>query len=288
MGRLLRADVQAAPLAAEPQGRGEMGPDVARRERLEALRRELDGLPKLGAQRATTTRVEAVRDAAVTATDEARGRLTEARELLEQASEANALQRRWRGLPKPDEQVSIVEELQRTLTERESAEASAIRTVGEAQAILARTEELTGRLLAELDDALAWFAERFDGDPRERIRVAAQSHRQLVAEERDLSERVRADGVNRDNLRNAAWRWLTALQGWGLDVNAARAAAEEMLDELVAARERVATLVAGRDPGALRSESDELNGDIRRANAELAEIAELMETVETTSSVRPP
>jgi hypothetical protein len=281
---LHRTGVQAAHFATGAHGRGEIGPEVTGGdERLEALRRELDGLPKLDTQRATTTRVKAVRDAAVTASDEARGRLTEARDLHERASQANALQRRWRGLPKPDEQLSIIEELQRTLTERESAEAIALHAARDAEAVLARTEELTGRLLAELDGALAWFAERFDdGDPRELIRVAAQNHQQLVAEERDLSERARADSVNRDNLRTAAWRWLTALQGWGLDVNTGRRGAEEMLDDLAAARDRVAAHVAGRDPGALRSESDELNPDIRRANAELAEIAELMQTVEAT------
>jgi hypothetical protein len=111
----------------------------------------------------------------------------------------------------------------------------------------------------------------------------ATDHRQRFKDaERELDERTRTDAFNRGILRTNVWQWLQALRGWGLDLDATRRALEEMFDQLGRARDRVAAQVARLDIAELRRESDDLNADIHRANAEITDIEEQMKTVEAT------
>lgn len=264
-----------APFAAGEDDARSLG------ERLESLWAELGALPALDVQRSAAARAHAAHDAALTAAGDAGQLLAQAQELHERASQANALQRRWRGLPKPDEQLAIVAEREAALAACESAVGTAGRDADMAQATLARIERLMGLLIIELDRALASFTASYgERTPEELIRTAADTEKQLAAGERELDERRRVDASVRDNLGNAIWRWLSALEGWGLDVRTDRRGVEQMLDELGRVRDAVAVQVAGLDVSAVRGESDALNADIRRANAEIAEIEEQMKTVE--------
>lgn len=144
---LVAAHERAAAAAEQAEHRrGSEEQALAQSERLEALRVEADGLPELNEQRATAARRHAEHQAAKDAAATAQTELTDAEDLHTRASEANALQRRWRGLPKPEDQEQVVTTRRQTLTKREAAETRAREAARSAQRVLARVEELTTQL----------------------------------------------------------------------------------------------------------------------------------------------
>jgi len=293
--------------------------------RVEPLRAEADRLPGRHAAEADARVKRKAHEQAVEGAEAATVALTEAEDLLRRAEEANALQRRWRGLPKPEEHRPLV------IQQREAAGAAQARAEdaaaksAAAEMLYARTVEL-GRLLssaigvprpaeqerrvaraeaaaahaiqaaesarAELAEAgiqikqfdtdLEAFAKRYGAEPAKIVEQTEAHIAELGAQRRNLSERETADAFNRDSLRNQLWQWLRALRGWGLDVDASRRGVEIMLQDLETAYRTASREVEGQDVALLRTESRELNDDIRRANAELAEIEEQMKVVEAT------
>ena len=304
---------------------GEEREALEQSERLEALRLEASGLPDVLAQRDEVAQLRLAHKEARSELAQARAALAEAADVHGQSAEANALQRRWRGLPKPDEQMLVLEAQRRVVSEREAIAAAADRKASAAAEVLARAQALAddlapwqavprlgeqrsrfeqartadqaahreaakerhvlataGSRVKALEDALATLTEHHGAAAESVIRAATEHREQLIATEQELSARSRLDASNRDRLSSQLWEWLKALTGLDLDVATDRRGAEEMLAELRRARDVVAARVVGLEVVVLRSETDESNAEIRRANAELAQIEEQMKTVEAT------
>jgi hypothetical protein len=140
---LAEEEVRAAAAADEARSRLEIELDALdQSERLEPLRREAEGLPAPDVQRDTAARLRAAEQAASESAETARTELADAEGVMVRAEKASALQRRWRGLPKPEDQEPIVAQRRRAFTRLEQASATACGEADAAQAILGRVDEL--------------------------------------------------------------------------------------------------------------------------------------------------
>lgn len=229
---LVEVQHRAAAAASDAHRRLETEREaLAQSERLEPLRLEADRLPPLDAHCGATVARHAAKQAADDAARTARTELAEAQDVLTRAREANALQRRWRGLPKPEEQAEAVAELERAVTEREAAALAAAREADETQAVLARLEELAAQL------------GRWTGLPR-------------VAEQRVIFEQAQRDAITAAQAATAA----------DADLAEARSRVEELAGVVAAFEERF-----GRDPEELIREAAEHRERLADTERELAE-----------------
>lgn len=245
--------------------------------------------------------------------------LGSAEELLAQTQEVTGLVRRWRGLPKPEEQEQRVTELRerrQSIATAQSIRTNRIAELEREQRAKAETVERWGHLPATSDQERATEAAEARAEraraQRDDARTAVET---LVAERRDLGlpwqefvdahgndpakviEGARAfeqlfDGaksrereartaasVARERLEDELAQRLEALRDWGLTSSRARAA-EEALEAIGHARAAASERVAGTSAPALRAELETLNARVRAIDRRLEEIEDELQRVE--------
>jgi hypothetical protein len=228
----------------------------------------------------------------------------EAEALLAQAVEVSGLVRRWRGLPKPEEQEQLIESLrsrhllssaaQRPLAatiealEADAEECAAVvrslPPLGEHQALAESNRERRplGALRSEreeLGDPRAAFVATYDQSPELGIEEAeALEHSLAPAREKAASARAQAASA-RGDLESELLRRLTALREWGLST-VRRGGAEDVLEEIERAQVAAKEIVIGIDAAALRIEGHALNDRIRVIDRRLEEIEDELQRIE--------
>jgi len=209
--------------------------------------------------RATTARADV---------DAASDRVRDAGELLEQTEAANAMTRRLRRLPRPEQQAAVVHAQQDKLT---SLRAIGDRAEHELQSL---TQEL-----GEVRDGLAGFAAQHGDSPD---CVLAETGRLL----RDLNERRQAAREAQrtlDDLRatvdaEIAERW--ALLNSRSPLGEAPALAEDRLEALREGRNRAAAELGELNAADLQAEISQLNERVRAIDQRLEAIAEEKAAIE--------
>jgi AAA domain len=258
-------------------------------------------------------------DAAAAELGQADAATMEAEELLARSIEASGLVRRWRGLPKPEEQQETVESLRvrRTLAsaeldeqrrladglEREwrdgeallakwghlptiEAQTATVERLGKAeQEARARRDDLENRVdaarasIAVLGDPRAAFVDAYGMTPDAAVETADAFERVLQQARSDVATASSAASEAYSALESELDMRLTALREWGLSVMRS-GFAEAMLDEIERARDVAQEIVAETEPPILREEWRSLNGRIRTIDHRLEEIEDELQRVE--------
>lgn len=199
--------------------------------------------------------------AARTDVEVATANLAEARDIQQQAEEANAVSRRMRRLPRPEEHAAVVQ--------------SRAGELDSVQALLDRAEhELSSlRDLRAVRDALAGFAAEHGASP-DSVLAEARAFEQQLGEKRAASREARraAEEVAAQLEAELSERW-HLLEQRSL-VGPAPTTAEERIAALDDARPRAAAEISGREPVELQAEIQQLNARIRAIDQRLEAIAE--------------
>lgn len=283
--------------------RAETAQEALRRERrLGEIRAELDH--RLAALEAELARE---RPLAAAATDDVAtldSSLKEAEALLARAVEVSGLVRRWRGLPRLEEQEQLIESLrsQRALSSAaQQARAAAIQALeaevegctaviqslpplgkqsvlgensGEHHQIEALREELK-----DLGDPRGAFVATYKQAPELAIEQAKAFEDSLATAREDAaSARMRADST-RSDLESELLGRLAVLREWGLST-VRRGGVEDVLEEIERAHVAAKEIVTGTDVAALRIERQGLNDRIREIDRRLEEVEDELRRVE--------
>jgi hypothetical protein len=245
--------------------------------------------------------------------------VSEAEQLLERALEAGGLVRRWRGLPRPEEQEELLDSLKRqkmlvatavaerreTLDESEQEEralAALVAAWDYLPAVAAQTEvvdllhsaaeaaaatrsalEITVRdaraAVAELGEPRTEFQQQYRQMPEEAVEEARDLEQRLDAARSKADEARRAAGDARATLESGLEVQLNAVREWGLSTLRS-SEAEAVLEELRRARVAGEAMIAGTDRSALAAEQQTLNSRIREIDFRLGLIEEELKQVE--------
>lgn len=188
--------------------------------------------------------------------------------LLAMVNETSGLVRMWKKLPKPEEQQDVLSNAQRELERIQEAahQAELVRNACQAQ-------------LQALDRDLAVFGEKYSGTPEE---VRAGTDARLRARRR-YQEKVallrREYRRDQSEISEQLNRWLDIMESFHLG-SEERGTVAQMFSAVEAARDLAAERLGDVDVATLRSQVDDLNGQIRRLDSELASIEEAMRHVE--------
>jgi hypothetical protein len=228
----------------------------------------------------------------------------EAEALLAQALDVSGLVRRWRGLPKPEEQEQLIESLRSRHARSSAAQRTGAATI---EALEAEAEECAAVVLSlpalqeqqalpenkgerrpvevlraergELGDPRRAFVSTFEQAPELAIEEAEALEGSLaLAREEAASARARAASA-RGDLESELLGRLAALREWGLST-VRRGGAEDVLAEIERARTAAKEIVVGTDAAALRVERRGLNDRIRAIDHRLEEIEDELRRVE--------
>ena len=298
-GRLATLEQQAEVV----RPRAESAREALRRERrLGEIRAELEQrLAELEADIARERPLAAAAAEEVATLDSSR---TEAEALLEQAVEVSGLVRRWRGLPKPEEQAQLIESLRNrhalaSATQRtHAATIEALKIEAEECAAVVRSlpelgePQALGEGRGERQQVEALRAEREElAEPRGAFVATHQQTPELAIEEaetlegalaptREEAASARAHAASaRGDLDSELLGQLTALREWGLST-ARGGSAENVLEEIERAHVAAKEIVIGTDAAALRIERQGLNNRIRAIDSRLEKIEDELQRVE--------
>lgn len=245
--------------------------------------------------------------------------LVEAEALLERALEVSGLVRRWRGLPKPEEQQALVADLRdrreqasSALDERRGHVAQLEGELRDAEAVVAAWGHLpaiveqralvkrlrTGaaeaatrrsnleasvqrarQVLGGLGDPRGAFEAEYGQSPETAGESAAALEQRLRRSRENLAAARSVAADLRETLEAELETRLAALREWSL-TTLRGADAEAALDEIDGARKHAQEIVAGSDPAALRAEAQEVNTRIRAIDARLNAIEDELQRVE--------
>ena len=283
--------------------RAETARETLRRERrLGEIRAALD--QRLAALEAELARE---RPLAAAATDDVAtldSSLKEAEALLARAVEVSGLVRRWRGLPRPEEQEQLIESL-RSQRARSSA-AQQVRAAA-IQALETEIDECTAVIQSlpplgkqsapgeksgehhqiealreerkELGDPRGAFVATYEQAPELAIEQAKAFEDSLATAREDAaSARMRADST-RSGLESELLGRLAVLREWGLST-VRRGGVEDVLEEIERAHVAAKKIVTGTDAAALRIERQGLNDRIREIDRRLEEVEDELRRVE--------
>lgn len=245
--------------------------------------------------------------------------LREATDLLTLTNESSGLVRRWKGLPKPEDQESVVAharaehdaaqaeheqcaQRRQALADEQAQLENAVEKFGHLP-LLAEQELVTARAKREEEDARTarnreWerlgkarsemrslgeprvvFAEEHGQDPREVIDAAAALEQQLGEARERVADSREQARRARHELESSLIGRVRALREWQLS-DLRHGTAEELLEEVERALQRGRDIVAGTSVDGLRAESREANGRIRAIDIRLEEIDDELQRVE--------
>lgn len=195
-------------------------------------------------------------------------RLSQARSLLLKVSSVGWLTRKWRGLPSPEEQSQVVENLQKEL-------GKAGLELDEINCKFESAQKERAFLYAKVEG----FRSKYSADPDQvlhQVNAHATRIKQLKQEITSLTDRC---GSTYHNLKELFESRLLVLKQRGL-TQASPGSLESMLSNIKSAFSQAVDKIKGVDPEQLRVERDRLNAQIRTIQAELNEIQEALKKVE--------
>jgi hypothetical protein len=238
----------------------------------------------------------------------------EAEALLAETVDVSGLVRRWRRLPKPEEQEQVIESLRSQYAFSSAAHRTyavaieALESEAEECATLSRSlpppvkQQTPVERDGKRDQIEALRAERGElGDPRGAFVATYEQDPERAIEEAAVLEgllaRARADAASaraqaasaRGDLESELLGRLTALREWGLSSvrrggwglsTVRRGGAEDALEEIERAHVAAKEIVIGTNAATLLIESQRLNNRIRQIDGRLDEIQDELQRVE--------
>jgi superfamily I DNA and/or RNA helicase len=194
--------------------------------------------------------------------------IKDAEMLLKEVKSMGWITRKWRRLPSPEEQSTIVERLKRELGKLGLA----------LDDINAQLEKAQSRLLY-LKDLLQVFQDKYHGEPQE-ILLRAEGHKKKIKDlQQDIRKYVSWYGVKSAELQSIFEERLFVLIEFGL-AHEKPDSLDDMLAAIQAAFLQATLMVKGVDVAQLRVEKEELNNRIRSIESELDDIEEALKKVE--------
>jgi hypothetical protein len=189
-------------------------------------------------------------------------------DLYEQAKNTGWVLRRWKGLPKPDEQHMVVIRCESILKEQKSIEAGQMTSLKKLKSV---RDELSLQLGA--------FLQQYGAEP-ERVIAAADSHVKKVRSLKEQSAQLSGDcrGL-RLSLAERFRRWTGVLEQLGLGVVSSQSL-EDTFEGLKNAHRLAADRIAAYDIQKLRQDDGELGRILSLLDAEISDIEQKLQHME--------
>lgn len=195
-------------------------------------------------------------------------RLSEARSLLLKVSSVGWLTRKWRGLPSPEEQSQVVENLQKEF-------GKAGLELDEINYKFESTQKERSFLYAKVEA----FHSKYSTDPAQVLQQASAHVTRIEQLKQEITSLTKEYSSTYRNLNDLFESRLLVLKQLGL-TQASPGSLESMLGNIESAFRQAVDKIEGVDAQQLRVERDRLNGQIRTIQAELYQIEEALKKVE--------
>lgn len=195
-------------------------------------------------------------------------KLKDAEAIYAQTTTVGWLTRRWRGLPSPEEQQTLITGIQTELTKQHES----------LNFQKHRLEEFE-RMRIEFSNELTGFRQKYRSEPENVLQLFSKYSNAVQKLQSEVNNLSQQSVLNRSQLEEWLKVRFCAVREWGLTTEQATSA-EGMLSALQAAYETAITKTAQLNLDELKVERNRLNENIRILDAQIQTIEEVLKRIE--------